>query len=134
VSTNAGRRKRRALYVEFLLATAAAGLAGSYLLAKPGADRAGARAGVAASALLGLLALYLKQWAIERSLKASLAMVGILFAVRLIVLAIGLGFSRSLGFNAVAFAAGFLGVYFVVQWIEIGYLTNERNRANREGI
>jgi len=120
--------------VEFLLAAAAAGLAGSYFLAKPGPDRAGARAGVAASALLGLLALYLKQWAIERSLKSSLAIVGILFAVRLIVLATGLGFSRSLGLNAVAFAAGFLGVYFVVQWIEIGYLTNQRDRANQEGI
>jgi hypothetical protein len=134
VSTSKPRRKRRTFYVEVLLATAAAGVAGSYWLAKPGPDRAGAWVGVAASALLGLSALYLKKWAIQRSLKSSLAMVGILFAIRLIVLAVGLGLSSSLGLNGVAFAAGFLCVYFVVQWIEIGYLTHERNRVNREVI
>ncbi len=134
MSASAPRKKRRTFYLESLLATVAVAVAGSFFLAKPGPDRAGAWVGIGASALLGLLALYLKKWAIQRSLKSSLAMVGILFAIRLIVLAVGLGLSPTLGVNGVAFAAGFLCVYFVAQWIEIGYLTGEQNRINREGI
>jgi hypothetical protein len=132
VSRDAPRRKRRALYVEVLLAAAAIGA--SYLLARAGPDRTGALSGIITSALIGLLALYLKEWAIQRSLKASFASIGILFMARLMVLAVGLGCSRAFGLNGVAFAAGFLSVYFVVQWIEIGYLSGERTRANREGF
>ena len=124
----------RIRYFQALAATAALAAVASYLLAQPGSPRAGAWSGVASSALLGLAALYLKQWAIERSLKSSLAIVGILFGVRLIALGVGIGFARSLGIDALSFAVGFLSVYFVVQWMEIGYLTGLRNRANREGI
>ncbi len=122
------------MYLELLLATAVAAAAGAAVLAKSVPQRHGAWIGVAASAGLGLLGLYLKQWAIERTLKTSLEIVGILFGIRLIVLAVGLGCSKSLGLSAVAFAAGFLSVYFVVQWIEIGYLTSARKRATREEI
>ncbi len=134
MSSDESSKKRRAFYVAILLATGAAGIGGSYLLANPGPDRAGAGAGVAVSVLIGVFALYLKQWAIQRSLKMSLALIGILFSARLIVLAVGLGCSRAFGLNGVAFAAGFLSVYFVVQWIEIGYLTSEQNRGSREGF
>jgi len=134
VSADAPRRKRKTVYLELLLATAVAAAAGAAVLAKSVPQRHGAWIGVAASAGLGLLGLYLKQWAIERTLKTSLAIVGILFGIRLIVLAVGLGCSKSLGLSAVAFAAGFLSVYFVVQWIEIGYLTSARKRATREEI
>jgi len=133
VSADARRKKRKTVYLALLLATAVAAAAGASVLAKSAPQRHGAWTGVAASAFLGLVGLYLKQWATERTLKVSLAMVGILFGVRLLVLAVGLGFSSSFGFSAMAFAAGFLSVYFIVQWIEIGYLTNARNRANREG-
>jgi hypothetical protein len=129
----APKTKLRTLYLESLLAIAAAAFAGSYFLAKPGPERAGAWSGIGASALVGLPALYLKKWAIQQSLKRSLAIIGILFAIRLILLAVGLGLSSTLGLNGVAFAVGFLSVYFVVQWIEIGYLTYEQNRAHREG-
>ncbi len=132
--TDAAHKKRKLVYVQFLLATTVVGVLASYALAKEGSDRTGAFAGVACSASLGLLALYLKQWAIERSLKASFAMVGTLFVLRLIVLAIGIGASRLLDFNGLAFAAGFLSIYFVLQWIEIGYLTSERNKAKREEL
>ncbi len=134
MSTEAHKGKRRTLYLEALAATSAVAAAGAYLLVKPGPPRAGALGGVACSALLGLLAFYLKQWAVERSLKSSLAIVGILFGVRLIALGVGVGLATWLGMGALGFAAGFLSVYFVVQWIEIGYLTGARNRANREGI
>jgi len=80
------------------------------------------------------LALYLKRWAIERSLKSSLAIVGILFGLRLIALAVGVGFSKALGIGAIAFAVAFLSVYFVMQWIEIAYLASARSsRPHREG-
>jgi hypothetical protein len=121
-------------YLQALAATAAVVCAAAYLLADPGPPRAGAWSGAASSTLFGLLALYLKRWAIERSLKSSLAIVGILFGVRLIALGIGIGLAKSLGISALGFAVGFLSVYFVVQWIEIGYLTAARDRENRAGI
>lgn len=122
------------MYLGLLLATAAVATAGAAVLAKSVPQRHGAWAGVAASAFIGLLGLYLKQWAIERTLKTSLAIIGILFGIRLMVLAVGLSCARFLDLSALAFAAGFLSVYFVVQWIEIGYLTSAARRAAREEI
>lgn len=134
MSIDARRRKRKTVYLGLLFATAAVATAGAAVLAKSAPQRHGAWAGVAASAFIGLVGLYLKQWAIERTLKTSLAIVGILFGIRLMVLALGLGCARFLGLSALAFAAGFLSVYFVVQWIEIGYLTSAARRATREEI
>jgi hypothetical protein len=132
VSTDANRRQTR--YLQALAAISGLAAAASYLLAAPGPQRAGAFCGVASCALLGILALYLKRWAIERSLKSSLAIVGILFGLRLIALGVGVGLSRVLGIGAVAFAVAFLSVYFVMQWIEIAYLASARSqRAHREG-
>lgn len=132
MSTNADKRQTR--YLQALAAVSGLAAAASYLLAPPGPQRAGAFCGVASCALLGILALYLKRWAIERSLKSSLAIVGILFGLRLIALAVGVGFSKALGIGAIAFAVAFLSVYFVMQWIEIAYLASARSsRPHREG-
>jgi len=132
VSTDANRRQTR--YLQALAAISGLAAAASYLLAAPGPQRVGAFCGVASCALLGILALYLKRWAIERSLKSSLAIVGILFGLRLIALGVGVGLSRVLGIGAIAFAVAFLSVYFVMQWIEIAYLASARSqRPHREG-
>ena len=132
MSTDADKRQTR--YLQALGAISAVAAASSYLLAPPGPQRAGALSGVASCALLSILALYLKRWAIERSLKSSLAIVGILFGLRLIALGVGVGFSRALGIGAIAFAIAFLSVYFVLQWIEIAYLASARSqRPDREG-
>lgn len=132
MSTDADKGQTR--YLQALAATSGLGAAACYLLAPPGPSRAGALTGVASCALLGILALYLKRWAIERSLKSSLAIVGILFGLRLIALGAGVGLSRVLGIDAIAFAVAFLSVYFVMQWIEIAYLARTRSqRPHREG-
>lgn len=119
-------RRRQNRYLQAWVATAAVAAAGSYFFANPGPSRLGALAGVGSCAALGLLAIYLKRWAIQRSLKSALAVVGILFGVRLIALCAGIGLARSMGISAVAFAVGFLSVYFLVQWLEIGYLASVR--------
>ena len=125
MSTDAHRRQTR--YLQASAAISGLAAAASYLLAAPGPQRAGALCGVASCALLGILALYLKRWAIERSLKSSLAIVGILFGLRLIALGVGVGLSRVLGIGAIAFVVAFLSVYFVMQWIEIAYLASARS-------
>ncbi len=126
MSTDANKRQTR--YLQALAAISGLAAAASYLLAPPGPPRAGAFSGVASCALISILALYLKRWAIERSLQSSLAIVGILFGLRLIALAVGIGFSRALGIGAIAFAVAFLSVYFPMQWIEIAYLASARSR------
>lgn len=132
MSTDADKRQTR--YLQALAAISGLAAAASYLLAPPGPQRAGAFSGVASCALLGILALYLKRWAVERSLKSSLAIVGILFGLRLIALAVGVGLSRALGIGAIPFAVAFLSVYFVMQWIEITYLASAPSqRSDREG-
>ena len=121
------------VYLRWLALTALAGaaIAGGVPLAS--SEKTGALIGVAGAAGCGLLALYLKRWATERSLKDTLWMVTILFMVRLIVLGAAISAARPAGYGLVAFLAGFFGVYFVLQWIEIGYLARERNRATGGG-
>lgn len=124
MTTGARRRPKR--YLQAWVATAAVAAATSYFLPNPGPSRLGALAGVGSCTALGLLAIYLKQWAIQRSLKTALAIVGILFGARVIALVAGIGLASSIGISAVAFAVGFLSVYFLVQWLEIGYLATVR--------
>jgi hypothetical protein len=119
--------------VQIVLAAGAIGLVGAHLLARAGPQRTGAQIGVIVSSLIGLAALYLKQWAIKKSLNASLTILGFFFLIRLIILTVGVGLASAFHISGLAFAAGFLGIYLVVQWVEIGYLTKEQNRLKREG-
>jgi hypothetical protein len=120
------------LYRRWLAATTLAGWAVAAAVPGPLSEKAGALVGVSAAAGCGLLALFLRRWTAERGFKATLWTLGILFGVRLVVLAAGIVASRAAGYGLVAFVIGFFAVYFALQWVEIGYLVRERNRAPKE--
>lgn len=124
-----GGRLRALRYTEVVLGVTLLGGAVAYAMAK-GTARRGALLGVALSASSALLALYLKKWAVERSLQAAFSIVGIVFVVRLVVVAVGLTIALSFHIGVIAFAAGFFSLYFVLQWVEISYLLGERNKRN----
>ena len=126
-----GSRIRVLRYVEVVLGVTLLGGAVAYAVARDGSSRRGAMLGVAMSASSALWALYLKRWAVEKSLKAALSIAGIVFLVRLIIVSVGVIIVPSFDAGVVAFIAGFFGSYFVFQWVEISYLLKERN--NRGG-
>jgi len=49
--------------------------------------------------------------------------VGVVFGLRAVAVAVGLLVVVQRGMSAVAFVAGFFGVYFALQWIEVSYVT-----------
>lgn len=86
--------------------------------------------GTGLAALTGAVSLGLKRQAVRRSLKAALKVVGVVFALRALAVAAGLYAMVSRGLGAVGFVAGFFGVYFVLQWVEISYvMAASRNAA-----
>jgi len=125
-------KKRTVLYIEVLLGLFLAGLAAAYLLPGSASGRSGALGGVGLAASSALVALYLKRWAVEKSLKASLAIVGIVFLLRLLLVSVGLMLVLWFKAGVVAFTAGFFGIYFVLQWLEISYLLGGRSRGPRQ--
>lgn len=122
-----GKKNRAVFYLQIVLAVALAGVVAAFALPKSDSDRQAALLGVCLSAASTPAALYLKRWAVERSLKASLSILGIVFAIRLILVSVGLMLVLWSKAGVVAFTIGFFGVYFLLQWVEISYLLGERN-------
>jgi hypothetical protein len=114
--------------------TLAVGLLGfgtTALAASHPSARSAAWLGVGAAELSGLLGLYLKRWARARSLNALFAVVGILFGLRLLLVALGIALLRFRDANTTAFVIGFFAVYFVLQWLEIGYVSGASKAPRR---
>lgn len=124
-----GKKNRAVFYLQIVLAVALAGVVAAFVLPKSDSDRHAALLGVCLSAASTPAALYLKKWAVERSLKASLSILGIVFAIRLILVSVGLMLVLWSKAGVVAFTIGFFGIYFLLQWVEISYLLGERNRS-----
>ena len=124
-----GKKNRTVFYLQLTLAVALAGVLAAVALAKGESERFAALLGVCLSAASTPAALYLKRWAVERSLKASLSILGIVFAIRLILVSVGLMLVLWSKAGVVAFTIGFFGIYFLLQWVEISYLLGERNRS-----
>ncbi len=103
--------------------------AGGSLLAKTPIDQQSAWIGVGAATGSGFLSLFLKRWALRRSLKTALMVVGVMFGIRLVLVALGIAFLTFSGANSVAFVFGFFAVYFVLQWLEIGYVSSAAKRG-----
>ena len=122
------KKSRAALYLQITLAVALAGVLAAAAFTKSDSDRFAALLGVCLSAASTPAALYLKRWAVEKSLKASLTILGIVFAIRLILVSVGLMLVLWSKAGLVAFTIGFFGIYFLLQWVEISYLLGERNR------
>ena len=98
------------------------GLAIAALLPTVVEDKVSALWGVGLAAASGVVALLLKRRAVQRDLNAALKVVGVVFALRAVSVLVGLLGVMSRGLAAVPFIAGFFGVYFALQWIEVSYV------------
>ena len=116
------------MYVALAAGVAGVGLAAAALLPGSAEGRQGALVGAGAAALSGAVALPLKRRAVAKSMKAALTAMGAVFGARVLLVALGLVWVLDRGGGAMAFAAGFFGVYLVLQWVEISYVVAERNR------
>lgn len=132
-----GRKDGWGSLPRFAAAAAGVGLVGllaALLLPREPEARQAAALGVVSVVLTGVLALVLKRRALARSLKVALAVVGVMFGVRLVLVAAGVVYVARAGLGVAAFTVGFFGVYFVLQWIEIGYVLVEAKRLGRGGV
>jgi hypothetical protein len=121
-------------YAGAVVAVGAVGLVAAAVFASGTASRMAAFVGVAEATLSSAAALTLKKWALARSLQSALGMIGVTFGMRLILVAAGLAYVRLKGNALVPFVAGFFGVYFVLQWVEISYVLTESKRLGRGGV
>ncbi|QSQ20960.1 hypothetical protein JY651_37935 [Pyxidicoccus parkwayensis] len=101
---------------------AVVGVAVAALLPPVVEDKVSALWGVGLAVLSGAVALVLKRRAVKQDLNAALKMVGVVFALRAVCVLVGLLGMISRGLAAVPFIAGFFGVYFALQWIEVSYV------------
>ncbi|XXF78571.1 hypothetical protein P2318_02090 [Myxococcaceae bacterium GXIMD 01537] len=101
---------------------AAVGLVLAALLPRTAEGRQGALVGVVVAAATGVVALWLKRQAVRRDLNAALKVVGVVFGLRAAAVVVGLLVVAQRGLGTVAFVAGFFGVYFALQWIEVSYV------------
>lgn len=101
----------------------AVGLVLAVVLPREAESRQSALVGVAVAAVTGVVALLLKRRAVRKDLKEALKAVGVVFGLRAVAVAVGLLVVVQRGMSAVAFVAGFFGVYFALQWIEVSYVT-----------
>jgi hypothetical protein len=107
----------------------AVGLVLAAWLPRTAEGRQSALVGVALAAVSGVVALWLKRRAVQKDLKAALKVVGVVFGLRAVSVVVGLLVVVQRGLEAVAFVAGFFGLYFVLQWIEVSYVM----AASRDG-
>lgn len=117
-----------------VLGVGALGLCGAFLLPRSPQGRLAAFVGVAEAVSSGLVALGLKKRALARSVKGALAVVGQVFLLRMVLVAAGLVYVARAQLGAVAFTLGFFGVYFPLQWIEVGYVLAETKRRGQGGV
>ena len=86
-------------------------------------SRQSALVGVGLAAVTGVVALWLKRRSLQqKDLKAALKVVGVVFGLRAVTVVVGLLVVVQRGLSAVGFVAGFFGVYFALQWIEVSYV------------
>lgn len=99
------------------------GLVVAVLLPRVVENRVSALWGVGLSAVTGVLAMLLKRRAMRQAdLKAAFKVVGIVFGLRALGVLVGLVGVVSRGMGPLPFVAGFFGVYFALQWIEVSYV------------
>ncbi|AGC41781.1 hypothetical protein MYSTI_00430 [Myxococcus stipitatus DSM 14675] len=98
------------------------GVAVAGLLPTVAETRVSALWGVGLAAVTGVVALLLKRRAMKQDLKAALKVVGVVFGLRMVAVLVGLVGLVSRGMPPVPFVAGFFGVYFALQWIEVSYV------------
>ncbi|HZI10429.1 MAG TPA: hypothetical protein VE153_08525 [Myxococcus sp.] len=117
-----GRADPFRLHAVLAAAVMAAGVVAAALVPGVPEDRVSASWGVGLAAATGVVALILKRRAVKQDLKAALKVVGVVFGLRALSVVVGLLGVVNRGLAAVPFVAGFFGVYFALQWIEVSYV------------
>lgn len=93
-----------------------------------GQHKVAAQWGVGVAGVTGVLALFLKRRALKKKLSAVLAVVGWVLLARVVAVAVALFALMKAGQGVGGFVVGFFGIYFVLQWVEIGYLLAVRKQ------
>lgn len=106
----------------------AAGLA-AVAFTPGGAVRAAAVLGVVLCVGSAVVSLLLKR--MVRSTQAAIAVVGLVFGARVVLVVVGALWAAKGWQAAIPFVAGFFGTYFPLQWVEISYLLAEAKRRDR---
>ncbi|MBF5045838.1 hypothetical protein IR215_25815 [Simulacricoccus sp. 17bor-14] len=101
----------------------------AWLLAQPGGTRESALVGVGLAGASSAVALLLKRRAVQGDLKAALKVMGMVFGLRAVLVAVGLAVAVKQGGSAVAFVLGFFGAYFALQCIELSYVVAAARRG-----
>lgn len=117
-----GRADPFRLHAALAAAVMLAGVAAAALVPELPEDRLAASWGVGLAAVSGVVALILKRRAVKQDLKAAMKVVGVVFGLRALGVVVGLLGVVNRGLAAVPFVAGFFGVYFALQWIEVSYV------------
>lgn len=120
-------------YMSLAAGAGVVGLLGAYLAPGSPEGRQSALLGVGASVLAGALALALKRRAAARGLNWALGMMGVAFAVRMVLVGVGLAYVIRAELGPLPFTVGFFGVYLVLQWVEISYVLAEAKRRGGGG-
>lgn len=108
----------------------AAALVACVAFAPEGGVQNSALLGVGLAGLSSAVALWLKRRAMAGAdLKSAMKVVGLVFGLRAVLVAVGLAFTLKAGGSAVAFVLGFFGAYFALQCIELSYVVS----ATRKG-
>lgn len=121
-------------FAAMVVAVGAVGLlAAAFLPSDPEARKA-AFVGVAGSVGSSGLGLLLKRRFLERSVQATLAVVGAVFGVRMVMVALGVVLGTRAGWPVLAMVVGFFSTYLVLQCIEVAYVMAEMKRRGRGGV
>lgn len=92
----------------------------------------GALVGVGMALLSGLVGLWMKRKVREAGIEVALRAVGVVFALRLLLMGGGLAWVMKRKAGQVEFVVAFFAVYFVLQWLEIGYVLSENKRRGQK--
>ena len=127
-------QSRLPLYLGLAMVAGAVGFGVAAWAPESAQARKAALVGVAEMVASGLVGLWLKRWALAFSMGRALGVVGVIFMLRLMLVSVGLVLVVRAGWSGTAFAVGFFGEYFVLQWIEVTYVVAESKRRDPGGV
>lgn len=114
-----------------VLGVAVVGAALTAWLPRTEAARFAAGLGLGLAVGSSVVALVLKRWGFAKSLQATLAAVGAVFMLRLVLVVVGLVVVRGHGGALAAYVVAFFAAYLFLQWVEIvdALVVNRRGRG-----
>ena len=124
-----GAGSRFGVHAGFAAGVVAAALVACVAFAPQGGVQNSALLGVGLAGLSSAVALGLKRRAMGADLKSAMKVVGWVFGLRAVLVAVGLVLVVRLGGSAVAFVLGFFGAYLALQCIELSYVVAAASKA-----